>query len=226
MPVRVGLKTIPQWKCNLENSVLACESRSEKTGQIVFYGPSYFTRWSARFGIRPLAECLPGRSGCLCVVNRGFGTSSCEHQLYYYPRMIRPLAPTVLVYECFGNSYDLGYTQEEILELGSRVVIYAETDFPDLRVYVCSPHPRRDYDAGDIKAKLEFSLRLQDFVRQRENRRFINVLDYPAFYLNGNVSARVTDPDIFVDDEHFNTRGYALYTELFRRELREELDRF
>ena len=97
MPVKVGLKYIEIWKDSMENAVCNYEKEPIVTDQIVFYGPSYFTRWSPKYGMRPLREDLVGKSGAPCVINRGFGSSCPEHQLYYYPRLIRPLAPRVLV---------------------------------------------------------------------------------------------------------------------------------
>ena len=111
MPVKIGLKHIDLWNESLEKQVQKYEEETVEPGQIVFYGPSNFTRWSAKWGHRPLREVLVGKSGKACCVNRGFGSSCPEHQLYYYDRMVRPLAPSVLVYNCtngngglFGNA--------------------------------------------------------------------------------------------------------------------------
>ena len=93
MPIRVGLQYIAQWKESLEKAVQAYEQEPIIKDQIVFYGPSNFTRWSAKWGMTPLREAVVGKSGAPCCVNRGFGSSCPEHQLYYYPRMVRPLAP-------------------------------------------------------------------------------------------------------------------------------------
>ena len=111
MPVKIGLKHIDLWNESLEKQVQKYEEETVEPGQIVFYGPSNFTRWSAKWGHRPLREVLVGNSGKACCVNRGFGSSCPEHQLYYYDRMVRPLAPSVLVYNCTnGNGGLFGYT--------------------------------------------------------------------------------------------------------------------
>ena len=93
MPVRVGLQYIEQWKDSMENAVRKYEDEAAPCDQIVFYGPSYYTRWSEEWGNTPLRRVLLGKSGAECCLNRGFGSSCPEHQLYYYHRMIRPLAP-------------------------------------------------------------------------------------------------------------------------------------
>ena len=98
MAVKIGLKYIDIWKESMEEAVLEYEKEPIEKGQIVFYGPSNFTRWSEKWKHRPLRTEVLGKSGAQCCINRGFGSSCSEHQLYYYPRMIRPLAPKVLVY--------------------------------------------------------------------------------------------------------------------------------
>ena len=105
MPVRVGLQYIEKWNSSMEDAVRKYEQEPLEKGQIVFYGASNFTRWGrgTRWDHKPLREVMLGKSGKPCAVNRGFGSSNAEHQLYYYPRMVRPLEPKVLVYHPFGN---------------------------------------------------------------------------------------------------------------------------
>ena len=45
MPVRVGLQYIEIWKESMEEVVCEKEKEQYPEGQIVFYGPSNFTRW-------------------------------------------------------------------------------------------------------------------------------------------------------------------------------------
>ena len=118
MAVKVGLKFIEKWKTDLEAQVCRYEAENAEKGQIVFYGPSNFTRWSAKWGMTPLAEALPGKSGKACCINRGFGSTCSEHHLYYYHRMVRVLEPKVLVYSPgIGNGLGFGYTKEELYEM-------------------------------------------------------------------------------------------------------------
>jgi len=109
MSVKVGLQYIDIWKESMEEVVRKYEEEPVVKGQIVFYGPSNFTRWGKKWNHIPLREALPGKSGNPCAINRGFGSSCAEHQLYYYPRLIRPLEPKVLVYSAFGNYIGLGF---------------------------------------------------------------------------------------------------------------------
>ena len=157
MAVKVGLQHIEIWNDNLENVVATYEKEPLQKGQIVFYGPSYFTRWSPNYGMKPMRECLFGASGAACAVNRGFGSSSAEHQLYYYPRMVRPLEPKVLVYTSHANGPSFGYSDEESWELAQRVIAWAKTDFPGIRIYLVGAHPSRDEDAFQTAKKKRYN---------------------------------------------------------------------
>jgi len=219
MSVKVGLKYLEIWNENIESRIFKYEKEECKKGQIVFYGPSYFTRWSEDFGNKPLSEVLLGKSGNSCVINRGFGSSSAEHQLYYYPRVIRPLEPKVLVYSFFANGGAFGYSAEESWELAQRVICYAKTDFPGIQIYICGPDPRRDdcdFTAlGNIKRTVSL---IKSFVKNDPDCHYVDILGYEP------LSSR---KDIFVDDGvHYNQSGYEIYAELFKQVLKSELDKY
>ena len=219
MPVKVGLRYIEIWKDSMEKAVLRYEEEPIVTDQIVFYGPSNFTRWSPRFGMRPLREDLLGASGAQCVVNRGFGSSCPEHQLYYYDRLVRPLKPRVLVYSPgFGNGKAFGYTLEESWELAQRVLCYAKTDFPDLRIYLMGAfHIVKDKSENRRADCAAWNALLKEYADTHEDCTFVSPLDYEPLLRD----------DIFVEDGvHYSQAGYDLYGDYFRTVLKDELDRY
>ena len=217
MPVKVGLKYIEKWKESMENEVLAYEKEPIEKGQIVFYGPSNFTRWSQKWGNVPMRDVLLGGSGRPCVINRGFGSSCAEHQLYYYPRLIRPLEPKVLVYSCIGNGEAFGYSDEEMWELAQRVIAYARTDFPDIRIYLCGPKGKRNISEEEVRRRKLFGSWIKQYVEETPNCFYIETLEDPRFW----------GKDLYIaDGTHFTPEGYRLYGELFREALAEELAQF
>lgn len=217
MPVKVGLRFIDLWKTDLEKEVLRYEEEEFYKGEIVFYGPSHFTRWSTKFGMTPLREALVGKSGKPCAVNRGFGSSCSEHQLYYYPRMIRPLEPKVLVYACHGNSASFGYTPEETWEIAQRVVAYTLTDFPETRVYLCGALPGKNMTQEHIESKKAFNSWLREFAEQTPNCFFIDPFEYEP----------LLNDDLFLDDTvHLNSEGYKVFAEFFKKALKDELENY
>ncbi|MBE6604901.1 MAG: hypothetical protein E7639_04265 [Ruminococcaceae bacterium] len=217
MPVRVGLKVIEIWNDSMEKYVQNYEKEEAPQGQIVFYGPSYYTRWSTRWDHTPLREVLRGKSGAPCCVNRGFGSSCPEHQLYYYPRMIKPLAPSVLVYGSWGNSEAFGYSNEEAFELAQRVIVYALTDFPELKIYLSGAHPTRDMTDEQLKERLAYNELLREFAKNTPRCTFFDPLSYEPLHRK----------DIYVEDGvHYNQEGYDLYADFFKEVLKDELERF
>ncbi len=220
MPVRVGLRYIDIWKESMEEQIVAYEQEPVTPGQIVFYGPSYFTRWSSRFNNPNLRESILGKSGQPCCINRGFGSSCTEHQLYYYPRTIRPLQPKVLVYIPHGNYISFGYTGAEAWELGQRVIAYALTDFPDIRVYVGSCIPTASWRENSPQFLTDtpiFEEQQREFVRNTPGCTFIDFHKYPAL---------AKDENFVEDGVHFNATGYGVFAEVFKDVLKDELERF
>ena len=219
MSVKVGLKYLEIWNEDIENRIFEYEKEEFEKGQIVFYGPSYFTRWGKSHGMKPLREVILGKSGKQCIINRGFGSSSAEHQLYYYPRVIRPLEPRVLVYSFFANGSSFGYSAEESWELAQRVITYAKTDFPGIHIYICGADPQRDernFTAiGNVKRTESF---IKAFVENNSDCHYVDILGYEP--LNNR-------KDIFVEDGvHYNQLGYDIYTDFFKGVLSEELKNY
>lgn len=212
--VKVGLRYIEKWKTDLEKQVCTYEAENAPKGQIVFYGPSNFTRWSTKYGMTPLREVLLGGSGQPCCINRGFGSTCSEHHLYYYSRMVKALEPSVLVYAPgLGNGLGFGYTAEELWELAQRVMLYAKADFPQLRIYLCGVNLwRRKSEAA---AKTDAWMR--EFAAQLPDCTYLDITDWEPLHRE----------DIYAPDNvHYNREGYELYGEYFKEKLRHELERF
>lgn len=217
MPVKVGLQYIEIWQESMEETVCEYEKEPLHKGQIVFYGPSYFTRWSPKYGMKPMREVLLGASGAPCVVNRGFGSSSAEHQLYYYARMVRPLEPKVLVYHCHANGPSFGYSEEESWELGQRVIAWAMTDFPGIRIVLVGANASRDITPEKVEEHRAYNAKLKAFAESLPNGRFIDQMEHTLSW----------DASMYVEDGvHYNQDGYELYGEFFKEALKEELSWF
>ena len=212
--VKVGLRYIEKWKTDLEKQVCNYEAEDVPKGQILFYGPSNFTRWSTKYGMTPLREALVGASGAPCCINRGFGSTCAEHHLYYYTRMVKAWEPSVLVYSPgLGNGMGFGYTAEELWEMAQRVMLYAKADMPDLRIYLCG--------LNLWKLKSEAAQKtdawMRAFAEEMPDCTYLDITDYEPLH-------RL---DIYVEDNvHYNQEGYALYGEYFKEKLAHELAKF
>ena len=213
-PIKVGMENIEIWHSDMGPLIRSYEAEQVDKGQIVFYGPSNFTRWSVKYGNVPLREALPGKSGRFCAVNRGFGSSCEEHHLFYYSRLVRPLEPAALVYAPgLGNGLAFGYTPAELFELAQRVVLYALSDFPDLRVYIHGLNLNR----SDKPQRVEYDGWLREFADETPN----------CTYLDITANVPLSRKDIYVaDNVHYNAEGYKLYADFFREALKDEFDRY
>ena len=218
MSIKVGLKVIDKWNESIYDSAHGYDGEPLNKGQIVFYGASNFTRWSESYGMTPLREVIRGKSGAECAVNRGFGSSCAEHQLYYYPHMVRPLEPKVLVYQTYGNARAFGYTTEETWELEQRVITYAITDFPDITLYICGGKPSLKTSDATLVEMKKHNEWVKEFCKKTPNCHYVDYFQYEPLILR---------KDIFVEDGiHFNQEGYDIYADFFRMVLKDELDKF
>ena len=110
----------------------------------------------------------------------------------------------------------------------SRVIEWAQTDFPGIKIYLCGVGvglktvgmPRWD------AARARFDQLAKDFCEGRENCTFVDAVQSPLFY---EKAEDVGDPtkvrkDIFVRDmAHFNQLGYDLYRDFFKEVLKDIL---
>ena len=211
-----------------EASVEELEQKPLETGKILFYGDSGFTRWSLKYGNRPLEEELPGRNGELAVLNHGLGGSTTEELLYYYPRAVKPWKPKALVFMTYLNDIGFGYSPEDVLDLQSRIFAYARQDVPGIRILACDVRPTAKHlddpvaMRGVLSKCLEYNELLENYCAKHSDVTLVRHITSPLFFED---PADVGDylkirRDIFVEDAvHFNQQGYDLYREFFLTEL-------
>lgn len=220
MPVKVGLKFIEKWGESMEKKILEYEQEEIIKNQIVFYGPSDFTRWAAYRGNTPIREALLGASGAKCCINRGFGSSTTEHHLYYYPRVIKPLEPKVLVYSlAAGNSFAFDYTVEEVCDLASRFLTYVKEDFPDIKICLLgiNLYRCRLFSVRNTPKHEKVDEWIRNYAKENANCKYIDVANFEPLHRE----------DVFEDDHvHYNNKGYVIFAELFKEALKEELSEF
>ena len=220
----------------LEKEVVAYEQEPVETGKVLFYGHSMFTRWGApQWGYRPLAEDIRAKDGSLACVNHGFGTSSSEELLYYYPRLVRPWAPKALVIMTFTNDQMYGYSPEDTMTNIAKICHWARTDFPGIKLFLIEEHPhpstKNPGNIPDIRVnyynrKDKYNELLALYAQTHEDTKVITLWDKPEFFETpedvGN--PRKVREDIFVEDKvHLNQAGYDVFGPIVRQALDEVL---
>ena len=203
-----------------------------QTGKILFYGHSLFTRCSFITGHQEnpkLEEEVRMKDGSQAIINHGFGTSSADDLLYYYPRMVRPYKPRALVLATMSNDVGFGYSAEDIMEIVARIVQWAQADFPDIRVYCFSDEPTLKHK-GMKKSRYtrirdSYNDYLKKFCESGENCIYVPIHEAPFFYENPEDAGdydKVRE-DIFAPDQnHLNPKGYAMFMD-YIRELLDDL---
>ena len=215
----------------LENSILKYEEEPIEKGKILFYGHSLFTRWgSPKWGFRRLDEDIRMKDGSLACVNHGFGTSTSEELLYYYPRMVRPWEPRALVLATYGNDGMYGYDVEDIMRNIGKICSWARTDFPGIRIFLTESHPnpkgkgatvRDEWNTGKQRRERYHRL-LKAYASLHEDTTVIELWNRPEFFETpedvGNFQ-KVRE-DIFAEDKvHPNQAGYDILARIFREAL-------
>ena len=226
---------IPMELKSLEKEIIAYEQEPVKKGLILFYGHSLFTRWGApKWGYRRMDEDIRSKDGSLAVVNHGFGTSTSEELLYYYDRMVRPWEPRALVIATYANDGMYGYSPEQVMDVLARLLAWARTDFPGIKLFIVEPHPcpsGKDATIKDLwnnaKHKREkFIEMIHIYAQTHEDTKVIELWNQPELFETpedvGNFH-KVRE-DIFVADKvHPNQAGYDILAPIFRKALDELL---
>lgn len=213
----------------LEDYIKAFEEEPIETGKIMFYGDSAFTRWTTeRWGFRMMKDDLRGKDGSEAVINHGFGTSTHEEQLYYYPRAVLPWKPKALVMISYGNDRDCGYSPLEMVALRARLCDWARHDIPGIKFYICDVRPiiKNSNDPKAIALINEFNILMKAYCDKYDDCTFVEHSKSPFFYDNPEDigSYEKIKTDIFVEDEvHYNQKGYDLYRDFFLEVLDEIL---
>jgi len=219
----------------LEKEIIAYEQEPIEKGKILFYGHSLFTRWGApKYGYRRMDEDIRMKDGSLAVVNHGFGTSTSEELLYYYPRMVRPWEPRALVLATYANDGMYGYAPEQTMANIAKIFHWARTDFPGIKLFIVEDHPRPSGKDATIKdawnnaknKREKYLEMIRIYAQTHEDTTLIELWNQPELFETpedvGNF--RKVRDDIFVDDKvHPNQAGYDILGPIFRKALDELL---
>jgi len=203
------------------------ESMPIKQGLIMFYGDSYFTRWSEEYGNNNLAEDIRAKDGSEIAVNHGVGGSCFDQLLYYYPRLVRPWKPKYLVLKSYGNDHYYGYTTDEALFLMTRICEYARIDGVE-HIYIIKPMATfkgRDNISGQ-RHRENFNSSLELYASAHDDVTLLYPERIEGFYETPEDVGDFTKlrEELFIEDKvHLSTEGYKLYAEFFRDALKDIL---
>jgi len=213
MPVKTDLR-------RFEKKIMEYETYPIIKNKIILYGSSFFTNWGYERAQKQLSN-IGGEE--LAVVNHGFGGSTGDEQLYYYPRMIAPFEPKMIVLRGCVNDLSRGYTPDEAFEASMRLYAFAKTDFPELKFVVLQPFEYRSAvnNPNIVKGMAHYINRMKEIAPDTPD---LHLIDFsPLLYKSPEYAGTYTNyrEDIFLEDGlHFNDFAYeTLFTPFFKTEL-------
>lgn len=192
-----------RWAKELAEFERADATRPPEPGGMLLVGSSSFRMWDN------VAAAFPERR----VVNRGFGGSQMHELLALTDRLVWPYAPKeILVYEG-DNDLAAGKGPAQIEEEFRAFAGMVHRRLPAATIYFVAikPSPSRVQLLEQAK---ETNDRIAAYCATRSWLKFIDVFT-PMLQADGQPR-----PELFIADRlHLNDAGYALWTEVIRREM-------
>lgn len=197
-----------------EEKIREYESYPVEKGKILLYGSSFFTNWGYDRAIRQLAG-LGGEERP--VVNHGFGGATADELLYYYPRMVRPYAPRILVWRGGPNDIFSGLGPEEAWQITQRVFSWAKKDFPAIKIVILAIFDYRSQREEVRPAFAEYNRLCRQFAQSDSQTVYWDINDF--FYKDpADIGSFQNFRDVFVSDGlHLTDAAYEEFALYFKR---------
>ncbi len=166
-------------------------------GAVLFVGSSSIRMWKTLADdMRPMT-----------VLNRGFGGSKTREVLAVYDRIVRPYAPSAIVYYCGDN--DLGTDNTDARAAADGFIAFdrrARADWPGIAVFYIPIKPSLAR-WGNWPAMARANEMVRAYCERTPGATYIDTVS-PTL-----TPAGAPNPAIFMDDGlHLNAKGYALWT--------------
>ena len=161
----------------------------------LFVGSSTIAKWKT-------ADAFPAFN----VINRGFGGSFLGDVQFFYKDVIGKYHPAAILFYC-DNDIEAGRNPDQSFEQVIQIYKQVRSDFPKVPfVFLSMKHaPNAAFaDPGEPAAIDRFNGLAK--AESKKDARF-KYFDFEAPVLDANGKVQ---PDLFLDGEHYNDKGYAL----------------
>lgn len=177
-------------------------------GQILLYGSSSMRLWTT------YKKDLAGYN----VVNRGFGGSEMSDAVYYFDRVVLPLAPSwILLYEGDNDLWNSKKSPQQVFDDYKTLMKMVRQKLPGtkLLIYTLRPSLARE---SMMPEQRELNALFKKYCKKhRERAYFMDMYDLlltPEGKPNG---------DYLVEDRlHLNAKGYAVWAQMTRDFLQKQ----
>jgi lysophospholipase L1-like esterase len=169
---------------------------------VLFYGSSSIRLWKS------LSDDFPG----LPIINRGFGGSTLGDCVYHFFSLVKPYAPSRLIFYAGDNDLDQGASPEEVRDRFAELLRRTHEHCGEIPVAFISikPSPARWGNAQAIRRANDLIAGLIEAEKPAHPQT--RYLDFSTAMLrpDGSPDTSLYEPDQL----HLNPRGYALWRRL------------
>lgn len=205
MDVPVNLK-------NYDEFIETLTCRPVKSGKVLLYGSSFFTRWGYERAQDQLSAATGGK---LDIVNHGFGGATIDELLYYYDRLVKPYAPSVVVTRTGYNDIGNNLSPEEALFLTQRLIRWLKADFPEVKIFLLPVFDAKIMTPERYADFRRYNKLLTDYTANIENVEIFDI--NPFFYEKSEDIGDLSKlRDVFVSDGlHLTDEAYVEMAKFF-----------
>ncbi|MDW7655812.1 MAG: GDSL-type esterase/lipase family protein [Bacillota bacterium] len=201
-----------------EHQVKTIEQRTRYTNRILLYGSSTLAFWPSNIIEDMFSDIMTMRPA---AVNHGFGGATCEELWHYYPRLVKPYEPAILIWSENGNDFEQCYTAHQAFNFSKQVYEQALSDFSDLKIIILSPGASpKLFAMGWQDLRNDYDVLLRQYAA--DNSRCYYIDTYPFYFEQTGKGAQTKHKPIFQQDQtHFTQEGYDMYAKYLHDRLRE-----
>ncbi len=162
---------------------------------ILFLGSSSITIW------QDVNDYFPDKN----IINRGFGASRIEHQIYYLQEVTLDYKPNRIFFYCGENDISAGASAEVVADRFKTWFVLTRKYLPNVQINYISMKPsplRKDI----FPIMVDGNKRIKDFLAMQGNVSYIDIAT-PMLNNDGSINEK-----FFLDDRlHMNKDGYKLW---------------
>lgn len=153
------------------------------------------------------------------VINRGFGGSHTSDVLYYYESLIPKYTPDLIIYYEGDNDIASDKPVEQVFDDYKKLITRILDDLPETRfLYIPAKPSTSRWNYWEKMSELN---QLIEKYNNEHDRLFYTDLATPLLGSDGR-----PDDSYFLDDQlHLNNRGYQIWNQHLRPELKQLMDR-
>ncbi len=190
----------PRFAEQIEAYLKADATNPPPSGGILFVGSSIFRLWKK----------LPQQMAPLPVINRAFGGSRTDEQLFYLDKIVLPYQPKIIVYYCGSNDINVNAQAEHIATRFKQFAERVHAALPKTRIYFVSIN-RAPQKMDNWKVVDDANALIKSYCIAAKGLGYIDV--------NRVLFDKRRQPryDLYLPDKlHFVDKAYELFTPIIK----------